>query len=275
MPSRRTGVVSRFRGKSGGATGEIAPPRRTERHPALSESTGDSRSVTGERAAQAGIAAHHSVDVGSYTCGIRMCQNCLRESSSQNLSAVHGASSAIPGPAILVRTDTARSAAAIIFMVMVISFVRLEPRYVPWREAHGARLMARDLMQLGSPRNSPDGLAATGQGIGAGYGPDRWRDCVDAKAGITGAPLKMRRNREADKTLKMGADPAPAAKIRSHPPRREMPYSVTWVALLHRTFRSKPGRMSDGELPLLRLCSSIGTFKCGCSASRRDTVPIQ
>jgi hypothetical protein len=54
----------------------------------------------------------------------------------------------------------------------------------------GARLMARDLMQLGSPRNSPDGLAATGQGIGASYGPDRWRDCVDVKAGITGAPLE-------------------------------------------------------------------------------------
>jgi len=91
-------------------------------------------------------------------------------------------------------------------------------------------------MQLGSPRNSPDGLTATGQGIGAGYGPYRWRDCVDANAGITGAPLKMRRNREADKKLKMGADPAPAAKIRSHPPRREMPYSVTQVALRHRTF---------------------------------------
>jgi hypothetical protein len=28
----------------------------------------------------------------------------------------------------------------------------------------GARLMARDLMQLGSARNSPDGLAAPGQG---------------------------------------------------------------------------------------------------------------
>ena len=48
--------------------------------------------------------------------------------------------------------------------------------------------MAPDLMQLGSPRNSPDGLAATGQGIGAGYGPERRRDCVDVKAGITGAP---------------------------------------------------------------------------------------
>jgi hypothetical protein len=57
-----------------------------------------------------------------------------------------------------------------------------------WREAHGTRLMAPDLMQLDSPRNSPDGLAATGQGIGAGYGPERRRDCVDVKAGITGAP---------------------------------------------------------------------------------------
>jgi hypothetical protein len=58
-------------------------------------------------------------------------------------------------------------------------------------------------MPLGSPRNSPDGLTATGQGIGAGCGPYRWRGCVDAKAGIT-APLKMRRNREAEKTLKIG-----------------------------------------------------------------------
>ena len=117
-----------------------------------------------------------------------MCQNCLRECSSQNLSAVHGASSAIPGPAILVRTDTARRAAAIVFMVMVISFSQIGASVCPWREAHGARLMAPDLMQLGSPRNSPDGLAATGQGIGAGYGPERRRDCVDVKAGITGAP---------------------------------------------------------------------------------------
>jgi hypothetical protein len=58
-----------------------------------------------------------------------------------------------------------------------------------------------------------DGLTATGQGIGAGCGPYRWRDCVDAKTGVTGAPLKMRRNREADKTLKIGGRSAPAAKF--------------------------------------------------------------
>jgi hypothetical protein len=70
---------------------------------------------------------------------------------------VHGPSSAIPGLAILVRTDTARRAAAIIFMVMSSPFLRLEPRYVSC-----TGLMALDLMQLGSPRNSLDGLATPG-----------------------------------------------------------------------------------------------------------------
>jgi hypothetical protein len=40
---------------------------------------------------------------------------------------------------------------------MVISFS-------DWSLAIGARLMARDLMQQGSARNSLDGLAAPGQG---------------------------------------------------------------------------------------------------------------
>jgi hypothetical protein len=56
---------------------------------------------------------------------MRTFQNCLRDCSSQNLSAFHGPSSAIPELGILVRTDTARRAAAIIFMVMSSPFPQI------------------------------------------------------------------------------------------------------------------------------------------------------
>jgi hypothetical protein len=52
-------------------------------------------------------------------------------------------------------------------------------------------LVAQEVMQVPSPRNSLKGLAAPGQGSGEwGYPPDKWRDWFDAKAGITRAPLE-------------------------------------------------------------------------------------
>jgi hypothetical protein len=75
---------------------------------------------------------------------MRMLQNCLRDSSSQNLSGVHGSSSAMLALAIPVRTDAARRAAVIVFMI--ISFLRLEPQL--WALEHragGARSDAGDI----------------------------------------------------------------------------------------------------------------------------------
>jgi hypothetical protein len=70
---------------------------------------------------------------------------------------------------------------------MIISYLRLEPQV--WVLEH--RLMAQEVMQVTSPRNSLNGLAAPGQGSGEwGYPPDKWRDWYDAKAGITRAPLE-------------------------------------------------------------------------------------
>jgi hypothetical protein len=139
----------------------------------------------------------------------------------------------------------------------------------------GARLMARDLMQLGSPRNSPDGLAATGQDIGAGYGPYRWRDCVDAKTGVTGAPLKMRRNREADMKAEDGGRSGSCCENSITP-------SSPGNALLRHAGCFAPSsvpRANQGcRMESCRCSGSVrrlATCNRGCSASRRATVPIQ
>jgi hypothetical protein len=79
--------------------------------------------------------------------------------------------------------------------------------------------VAQEVMQVTSPRNSLNGLAAPGQGGGEwGYPPDKWRDWFDAKAGITRAPLEdAEEPRTRQETEDWGPDRAPAAKIRSHP----------------------------------------------------------
>jgi hypothetical protein len=73
-----------------------------------------------KRAAQAGIAA---LKEGYRSSQSHLFQNCLRDCSSQNLSAVHGWSSAMLGLDIPERTDAARRAAMIVFMI--ISLVRV------------------------------------------------------------------------------------------------------------------------------------------------------
>jgi hypothetical protein len=106
-----------------------------------------------------------------------MFQNCRRDSSSQNLSAVHGSSSAMLGLDIPVRTDTARRAAVIVFMI--ISFFRLEPQV--WLLS--TVLMAQEVMQVRSPRNSLNGLARRVRVAGA-TGPTRATESMPRRASI-------------------------------------------------------------------------------------------
>lgn len=142
LPGGASTLLTRCQRQIERCDGGIAPLRRMERHPVSSEHGGVSL----------GLSVSH--------CGMRIFQNCLRDSSSQNLSAVHGSSSAMLGLAIPAKTDTARRAAVIVFMI--ISFLRLEPQV--WLLSAG--LMAQEMMQVRSPRNSLNGLAAPGQGSG-------------------------------------------------------------------------------------------------------------